>query len=285
MEKGDPRGELIALQLSPRSATSAARERALLAENARAWSGSLDPWLEVHPRVFRRGFLAEARLVSTALPPSALADPAWSTLERLAMPTTNPRQVRIELLAARLRRGAAIVELDSDQDEQVLKHRGLGLAFLQTRVKRRKALDWSAAGWVGLVTEPAALTWAQTRGVLDSAKSLSLWLPDAGPLTAWMAVIPKSAAMRLEVVPGWLAADGWHFTFKRLQPKGPFTSGTAHWRGPRSKRLVSTFGGPLRMVPRGLETLHVSSDAPLEPAARELLGAEAGKLVRVSWPA
>ncbi len=84
---GDPRGELIALQLAIADGTASAgaerRAHALLAAHADAWTGPL-PGIDRASRTFERGFLTR---VSTRASGEAIARsldrPEWATLEQL----------------------------------------------------------------------------------------------------------------------------------------------------------------------------------------------------------
>ena len=85
--RGDPRGELIALQLS-RSRTpgepskkAIARERSLLAEHGRGWHGSAARLIATDGARFERGFLAAARLERHLL--GDLCDDVWRTCVEL----------------------------------------------------------------------------------------------------------------------------------------------------------------------------------------------------------
>jgi len=84
-ERGDPRGELIALQILNRDTP---RERELLGQHARQWLGPLADVIDLSPNAqttFERGFLAIAEIMRDArdrLPP-LLHDPAWSTVEEI----------------------------------------------------------------------------------------------------------------------------------------------------------------------------------------------------------
>jgi uncharacterized protein (TIGR02996 family) len=82
---GDPRGELITLQLLDRpTRTQRSRANEILARHARGWLGDLEPVLQRTGLVFRRGFLAAARLAQTGAALEAVIEsPAWSTLEAL----------------------------------------------------------------------------------------------------------------------------------------------------------------------------------------------------------
>jgi len=84
MEVGDPRGELIALQLRPkRSASQLKRERHLRAAHGRAWLGPLAAILR-HDYAFERGFLAKCRIrASAATALTQAADLRWTTVREL----------------------------------------------------------------------------------------------------------------------------------------------------------------------------------------------------------
>lgn len=89
LQRGDPRGELIALQLARGDGEPTKRELSLLGKHGRAWLGRLAPvvsWRRRHSRTaFRRGFLAVADIMLTAdkkLEP-LLGEPEWTTVEQL----------------------------------------------------------------------------------------------------------------------------------------------------------------------------------------------------------
>lgn len=81
-DHGDPRGELIVLQLrSPRTAAQQARALALLEAHSVAWQGRLAPfttWAE-----FERGFLARCELGETSR--SVIGRREWTTVEHIAI--------------------------------------------------------------------------------------------------------------------------------------------------------------------------------------------------------
>ncbi|HEU0034605.1 MAG TPA: TIGR02996 domain-containing protein [Kofleriaceae bacterium] len=86
-ERGDPRGELIALQLSGRDdAATTRRERALLAEHARSWLGPLGAIATVARTRFARGFAVEVVLnARTAAQLEAVVGaPEWFSVENVA---------------------------------------------------------------------------------------------------------------------------------------------------------------------------------------------------------
>jgi uncharacterized protein (TIGR02996 family) len=84
-ERGDPRGELIALQILHRDTS---RERELLREHARTWLGPLADVIDLRPdaqTTFERGFLAIAEIARTSAArlPEVVHDPAWATVEEV----------------------------------------------------------------------------------------------------------------------------------------------------------------------------------------------------------
>ncbi|MEO8699630.1 MAG: hypothetical protein ABI867_06280 [Kofleriaceae bacterium] len=81
---GDPRGELIALQLAdPGDPRSARRAATLLAAHGDAWTGPL-PGIDRGSRRFERGFLVAARSdASTERLARSIDRPEWATVEEL----------------------------------------------------------------------------------------------------------------------------------------------------------------------------------------------------------
>jgi uncharacterized protein (TIGR02996 family) len=86
LEHGDPRGELIALQIARArgagTAEGAKRERALLAEHARTWMGPLEPAVQGNAFRFERGFLFTCKVAWRKLlaTPGLVKHPAWATV-------------------------------------------------------------------------------------------------------------------------------------------------------------------------------------------------------------
>ena len=85
-QRGDPRGELIALQLARhgKSKRPTARETELERTWRRTWIGPLGEYIEEEKLVFERGFLARARRSTIGLPPEIVAADQWRTLTHLA---------------------------------------------------------------------------------------------------------------------------------------------------------------------------------------------------------
>ena len=90
LERGDPRGEFIALQLADLRGgldkAGRARVRALLGEHRHAWLGPLAPVLVQSGTEFHGGFLARARLKRSPRGLDELReDPSWATVEALEL--------------------------------------------------------------------------------------------------------------------------------------------------------------------------------------------------------
>jgi len=113
-ERGDPRGELIALQCR-RSKRTTAREEALLRLHAKTWLGPLGAVVRLSGLVFERGFPAVGHLAG---PLSALrrvaGHPAWSTFRALEVgrvPSHEPAVV--QMIVELSKRGIAMTGLDA----------------------------------------------------------------------------------------------------------------------------------------------------------------------------
>jgi uncharacterized protein (TIGR02996 family) len=95
LERGDPRGELIALQLCERlDAQGEARVAALLRKHAGAWVGAIAHAVRRESMVFRHGFLtrciARKSMLSTEKWEAVVAEPLWATVEELSISSRLP---------------------------------------------------------------------------------------------------------------------------------------------------------------------------------------------------
>jgi uncharacterized protein (TIGR02996 family) len=84
-ERGDPRGEFIALQLARHGGTLDAagkkREKELLKRHKKQWLGPIAPLIQPHNMRFERGFLVTCQLEPNAELEKTLGKhPAWSTI-------------------------------------------------------------------------------------------------------------------------------------------------------------------------------------------------------------
>lgn len=86
-QRGDPRGEHIALQLARNGRT--AREIELAKTWGRTWIGPLGEHLEEGSLVFEREFLARARRLCPELSPELIAADEWSTVTHLDNPSVH----------------------------------------------------------------------------------------------------------------------------------------------------------------------------------------------------
>lgn len=85
-ERGDLRGELIALQFKPRPTQKEQRRiRELLKAHGRAWLKDIEPAVEARSEAFTRGFVSACRLAfrTPAQREALLLHPAWNTVCRL----------------------------------------------------------------------------------------------------------------------------------------------------------------------------------------------------------
>jgi uncharacterized protein (TIGR02996 family) len=95
-ERGDLRGEFIALQLArtARDRTAIRRERALYAEHGRAWLGPLEPVVVSNAfLLFERGFVHRCEVAWRRLAalPQLMTDPAWSTVREYRLASDGDR--------------------------------------------------------------------------------------------------------------------------------------------------------------------------------------------------
>lgn len=85
-EQGDPRAELLMLQLKPKQTTKEQQQaRRLLRTYGRGWLGPLEPAIPQRTEVFHRGFVSEARVTFATEHQRAalLGHPAWNTFTSL----------------------------------------------------------------------------------------------------------------------------------------------------------------------------------------------------------
>jgi uncharacterized protein (TIGR02996 family) len=214
-DRGDPRGELIALQLANPAGPPSQRERELIAACGPASLGAIAPHVQ-STYVLRRGFLAACATTYEAIPAEIANDIAWSTVEELH--TISLELLRSPALVSATRVGvdglllASAAHSDRELPCEVATGRGrpfgpqidgLGMAFpLETR---------NALGPVGALTRLRAasfngveLTRMHATALLNSPLGKQLRhldlnlgpgpLPDIGD---WRRLFENSALHRL----------------------------------------------------------------------------------------
>jgi uncharacterized protein (TIGR02996 family) len=159
-ERGDPRAELLLLQLKGgQRLKEVRRARRLVREHARAWLGPLEPAIAPGTEVFARGFLAEGQVVFTTAAQRArlLGHPAWNTMTRLQ--AGGP--IDDEFLAATELRGLESLE---------------GVAGPDFTRAHRRPWPWRRLRHLGVGPGPALTLWDLKRADLPALRSLQLAL-------------------------------------------------------------------------------------------------------------
>jgi len=116
LERGDPRGELIALQLARHRERGAvtARERELLAAHTATWTQPLYNGLAHDSIRFARGFLAGCRTIGSLALRDSVGHPLWATVEQLDSDeiglVVNPCMRSVRTLRTRLDAALRLVE-------------------------------------------------------------------------------------------------------------------------------------------------------------------------------
>jgi uncharacterized protein (TIGR02996 family) len=194
-EAGDPRGELITLQMA-RSEGKAdrkmlARERALLKEHARTFLGPLAAVVSLKSAVFERGFLERCEAYANAMAARLQFDHTeWATVQSV---TFTGKGSRISP-AMRTLKEARGVELKG------LKH------LLETGHPTLERLELSAqSAFSRYVTIARSL---EESAALPALHHLKLHIDDTGA-SDWLWDAPWSSQLRsLAVVVGWIENDG-----------------------------------------------------------------------------
>jgi len=242
LERGDPRGELIALQFKRLSQAlttkETRRERALLREHARRWIGPIEPVVDPASIRFERGFLSACRTIlrTAGQRRDLVGDPTWATVEQIetdeAALLTHPvmralRRVEgltLTTLAALGAHGAKlpIEELDLRVDRplgpdhlQALSGAALG-RLLRLRLRYEPAMHEVVD------SRPEAFGWLLRGPLAQRLRSLSLELgqpgvrqraPGASPATPgdWLRALENGPLRELFL----LGERPWSFRFHR----------------------------------------------------------------------
>jgi hypothetical protein len=178
LERGDPRGELIALQslARPLTVAEARRERALVDAHGAAWCAPI-AHLVVAAR-FARGFLAAVRARGEPCLAAHAGDPVWATVEEL------------ELVHARRGVAAALARDDAMRSLRALA--GVAACDAPAIAAAGARLTW--LGIDGGGREPAAFAWL-ANGATEGASRL--------------------ARCASSITEARVDCDGWRITFTR----------------------------------------------------------------------
>jgi uncharacterized protein (TIGR02996 family) len=192
-ERGDPRGELIAMQLAGRVGP---RERLLLERHERTWLGALEPIVSYSGLVFCRGFPAELVIgrrrhgwhqhvgpTGRELDGSwrdVIDHPAWATVEHVTVCAPNEAELLRELVCRRRLRALRAIHNVSATALLYAAHEGVTeiTAYvsrgevmpgtLRPRFPRLRRIVWNQLGTEGEAMADAA-SWKE-EGVLSTVQ-------------------------------------------------------------------------------------------------------------------
>ena len=267
LERGDRRGELIALQLA---GTHPRREAPLLKRSGAAWAGPLDKALEPDGRIWERGFVAGG-VLRRGVPD--LTSPAWSTVHTLELaPGVEQRATLARLWDLRLRsvRGlheSVALELLAGPPRPHLRELGVvidgaagdalaaAVPELEHLILQPEATPLELGRW------PRSPLGAQIRRLTIRCgrdHDLGSWLHDLGSR------FDRVEELIFEDFPP--AANVWRFVATREGP-GPFRRVRAEPADPREVCRVDWLRWVLTSLPANLEELVITGadyDAQLE---------------------
>jgi uncharacterized protein (TIGR02996 family) len=218
LELGDPRGEMMALQLArARAGTPAtAHERELIARHGRAWAQPLTRCLAAFG--FRRGFLAMATVDDRAMmEPALYAHAAWATVEELE---TGNAALLLSPALRSLRRVAIPGEL-----LEVLARQDRPLP-IDTVVGRVFALDGAPGRFVqsGVAIPRGELPELLEGTALDRVRAMSLSIESASRADRAERFLQTASGRRLDHVELFSSdlpaadAERWRRVYERNRP-------------------------------------------------------------------
>jgi len=220
-ERGDPRGEFVALQLSARR--NPAREALLLKRHGRGWGGPLDGWFDVNRRVFEGGMLAGGGLIPpedrTSLDDRTLEEPAWRLITSLDLPHRMDPSLLFHPNLARVRR-LTLTEVDVPRlltrswpfEELILNHWQETLPSPHPLAEAAAFPELKCLGVHDIphATAKACLSWLPTAPVLGRLERvfLGIYPSNAGP---WWEPMSRSPLPELSIG----SRTEWLHTFTR----------------------------------------------------------------------
>lgn len=309
---GDPRGELVALQLARGLGglgrfKTLARERALLQVHAPAWAGALGRAFRPTTWIFEGGVLVGGELVDLE-DRAMLADPAWPLISTLIAPRTLAQLAA--LLGDPRSRIARLLEVDAPLANELAHGEVVAPTVpIRTLGADRVAQLGALATCVGLPAlaelELAGSSYERAAGIATSlvdapvlARLAALRVATADLAAALPALLRRASTIqRLGLGPGPRARGGKTVgvavELARPHPDGPLARFTAVWSGAAGRRedAAAAVLDALAVVPAGTLT-DVAIDVGRGPLRGEL-GRRFGALIATQpdarvdgpWPA
>jgi uncharacterized protein (TIGR02996 family) len=286
LERGDPRGELIALQTAKKR--SFRRERELVREHGAAWLGPLAAVVVPWTAVFEHGFLDACAIACTdpQLAEHALARPEWATVRALALhapgrlswdvglaPLARAETLRslVEITGIRPRALGEITAPVSWRKVGLNVFGGFVLSVLEEADRVLPNLEELDLGYFGGSAAPFAEA-LLALPLVSRSRSLTLEILSETVKVEWLAA--ASVARRTSLV--IRRADprmGWSWTLDRSVVRGHFAYHGQRWRPWQARVPPLLHAHAVARAMPGIE-LELSSDAPLardeETLAREL---------------
>lgn len=288
-DRGDPRGEFIALQLRGDSAEADKRIRALLREHEKQWLGPVASVTKL--RVWERGFLAACKLSGRTRTLRALVDDdRWRTVERLELELSTfvPPGLLASAVFTNVReiRGASLKAASDAIAATMPRLRLLSFTFAEPRdvVGVLAGAPPPSLRTIGLerhaAPEAIAPLWkrplgAQLRGleVADAVSELAAWLTALAATTIERLVLwTRGSAVREHgalVATRAARASTWQLSIDATSP-------TCLWREPGNRLVIDDLRHALATVsPRAIAGIQIALDGSPRERFEAALGPHA----------
>ena len=283
LERGDPRGELITLQLARAAGRTSedaeVRERKLLEQHGRAWTGALDHWFA--DARFEGGFVVGGTLRDNPADVE-LADPAWRLVRVIESGGSDARTLELLDRLASLRAIHQVTEATASTIASGPRRALTELSFESDRFADGPGRDHPIATCdalpelrvLGLTVLRTTLAWLAEAPVLDRIERLVVGVGDH--VTALLEAVARhpGSLRELELVAGARSlhdGTGWSVVLRRDSAPGPFTRCIARCRSARNARsFVDDLEAALAVVPASwLRVLEVESSRKLTLKAED----------------
>ncbi len=270
---GDPRGELIQLQLGATTAKTRSRIRALLREHAATWTAGVG---DARTCEFRRGFVGAVTL--DELPADAeLARPEWRTVEQLAFvdDSPSPEQLAHSLASpgfatVRTLTGIALTSLSALAQPRTFDR----IAARAPLVPLSAMLRVRELALVRAYNKPPpavaeVFAWLVKQPTVDTVIALELDSDETSLARAatWLRDGAPGSLARIVIGHDLFGPTGWRIELSR---SGAIA---ATWHGRIfGERAIAGLGAAIAAVPRGWVTaLTAHAAVRLEPELRDQL--------------